>query len=94
MSETQIIQLLTQIKGVGRWTVEMILIFTLGRENVFPIADLGIRRGVEIIYPELIAISLKQYTIEITQKTNNWNPYNTWVARLMWKIYDNSKNKF
>ncbi|WP_288097266.1 DNA-3-methyladenine glycosylase 2 family protein, partial [Hydrotalea sp.] len=55
MEDEEVIQYLTQIKGVGRWTVEMLLMFTLGREDVFPVDDLGIQQSMQAIYllPEM-----------------------------------------
>ena len=50
LSDDQIINQLTQIKGVGRWTVEVLLIFGLGREDVLPIHDLRIRKGFVVVY--------------------------------------------
>src|SRR5258706_2816152 len=50
MSDEEVIDLLTQIKGIGRWTVEMILMFTLGREDVFAIDDLGIQQSITKLY--------------------------------------------
>ncbi|MEJ7672820.1 MAG: hypothetical protein WKF59_08920 [Chitinophagaceae bacterium] len=50
MSNEAIIDLLTQIKGVGKWTVEMILMFTLGREDVFAVDDLGIQQAITKLY--------------------------------------------
>ena len=50
LSDTEIVDRLTQIKGVGRWTVEMLLIFSLGRPDVLPVDDFGIRTGFAIVY--------------------------------------------
>ena len=50
LSDEEIISRLTEIKGIGRWTVEMFLIFNLGRPDVLPVHDLGVRRGFQIAY--------------------------------------------
>jgi 3-methyladenine DNA glycosylase/8-oxoguanine DNA glycosylase len=50
MSDDEVIERLTQARGVGRWTVEMYLMFTLGRPDVLPIDDLGVRKGAEKLY--------------------------------------------
>ena len=50
MTDEELLDLLTQIKGVGKWTVEMILMFTLARENIFALDDLGIQNGIKTIY--------------------------------------------
>lgn len=89
MHEEAIIDLLTQIKGVGRWTVEMILIFDLNRNDVFPIDDLGVRNGMALVYNKRkTAKGFKKWAITQSAK---WSPYRTWGSRLMWKAYDHSK---
>ena len=83
LGNEEIITLLTEIKGVGRWTVEMILMFTLGREDVFAIDDLGIQQSVTKLY-ELDSSDkkvLKQKMLEISSK---WTPYRTYACRYLW----------
>jgi DNA-3-methyladenine glycosylase II len=85
--EEEIITLLTQIKGVGRWTVEMVLIFDLARDDVFPIDDLGVRNGMAYVYNRRTnAKSFKPWAI---RQSSKWAPYRSWGSRLMWKAYDN-----
>lgn len=88
LSNEEVIELLTQIKGVGKWTVEMILMFTLAREDVFAIDDLGLKQSV-----------IKLYNIKVTdkkllyQKIENislkWSPYRTYASRYLWNWKDN-----
>ncbi|PSO49566.1 MAG: hypothetical protein BRC31_08570, partial [Actinobacteria bacterium QS_5_72_10] len=52
-SEQAVVQTLTEIRGVGRWTADMYLLFILGRDDVFPIGDLGVRRGMVEIYGDM-----------------------------------------
>lgn len=83
MSDEEIIQYLTQIKGVGRWTVQMILMFTLGREDVFPVDDLGIRQGMVKLYQleeEGKPLYARLHTI-----AESWRPYRTIACRYIWK---------
>lgn len=80
MDNDEIIQLLTQIKGVGKWTVEMILMFTLGREDVFALDDLGLKQGVIKLY------NLKETDKKLLQKkiekiSLKWRPYRTLSVR-------------
>lgn len=84
--EESIIKLLTQIKGVGKWTVEMILMFSLNRPDVFPIDDLGIRTAIIQLY-KLNAEdkNLKSQMIEIAEK---WRPYRSYACYLLWRYKD------
>lgn len=80
MTDTEIIKQLTNIKGIGRWTVEMFLIFTLRRSDVFPVTDLGVQKGFQIFYSldELPSINL------MNQKAKKWRPYRTIVTLYLW----------
>ena len=82
-----VINLLTQIKGVGRWTVEMILMFTLGREDVFALDDLGIQQGIAKIYC-LDSSNKKHLKTEMTLIANRWKPYRTYACRYIWNLKD------
>ncbi len=89
MTNEEVIELLTQIKGVGKWTVEMILMFTLGREDVFAIDDLGLKQGVIRLY------NLKETDKKLLQKkiekiSLKWSPYRTYACRYLWNWKDNS----
>ena len=83
MSNEELIKYLSQIKGVGQWTVEMILMFTLGREDVFALDDLGIQQGIIKLYnlEGLDKKALKQKMIEVSEK---WKPYRTYACRYLW----------
>ena len=89
MSNEEVIELLTQIKGVGKWTVEMILMFTLGREDVFALDDLGLKQGVIKLY------HLKETDKKLLQKkietiALKWSPYRTYASRYLWDWKDNA----
>ncbi len=83
--DEEIITRLTEIKGVGRWTVEMILIFELGRPDVFPVDDLGIREAMVSLYKLRKTKTLKKRLLSIASK---WVPYRSYGSRLMWKYRD------
>ena len=80
--DDEVIQLLTQIKGVGVWTAQMILMFKLDRQDVFPHLDLGIRNGIIKLYN--IEPSQKALNSELFQIANSWRPYRTYACRLIW----------
>ena len=82
LPDEEIIERLTAARGVGRWTVEMYLIFTLGRPDVLPIDDLGVRKGAE-----------KLYRREFTPKTlgaygERWAPWRSAAAWHLWRVAD------
>jgi len=87
MTNEEVIDLLTQIKGVGKWTVEMILMFTLGREDVFAFDDLGLKQGLIKLYNirETDKKLLQKKMERITQK---WSPYRTYACRYLWNWKD------
>ena len=81
LSDEEIVTRLTEIKGIGRWTVEMLLIFNLGRPDVLPIHDLSIRKGFKIVFnkrklPEPLAIE---------RYGERWRPYRTTAALYLWR---------
>lgn len=78
-----IILLLTQIKGIGRWTVEMILMFTLGREDVFAIDDLGIKQRMVSLYG-LDESDKKLLREQMNNISMQWSPYRTYACRYLW----------
>ncbi len=87
LDNEQVIELLTQIKGIGRWTVEMILMFTLGREDVIAIDDLGIKQRMVSLY-KLDESDKKLLREEMTTISNKWRPYRTYACRYLWN-WDN-----
>lgn len=81
MSDEDVIVSLTQVKGIGRWTAEMFLIFSLGRQDVFPADDLGLRKGVQRVF-SLPDIPKPKEVEKIGQR---WKPYRTIVTWYLWK---------
>jgi DNA-3-methyladenine glycosylase II len=88
MSNEEVIELLTQIKGVGRWTVEMLLMFTLGREDIFAIDDMGIQQSMIKLY-KLNALDKKQLREKLIKISSKWSPYRTYACIYLWKWKDN-----
>lgn len=83
LSNDEIIELLTQIKGVGKWTVEMILMFTLGREDVLALDDLGIQQAITKLY-ELDTLNKKDLRQQMQTISIKWSPYRTYACRYLW----------
>ena len=89
LSNEEIIDLLTQIKGVGRWTVEMLLMFSLGREDVFAVDDLGIQQAMIRLY-KLDDSNKKQLKEKMIVLSNKWSPYRTYACLHLWSWKDNT----
>lgn len=81
LENEEIIEILTQVYGVGRWTAEMFLIFSLGRPNVFPAGDLGVRVAIKNIYKLNAVPSIK----EVKYYEGKWSPFETAGAWYAWK---------
>ena len=80
MSNEDVISELTKIRGIGKWTAEMYLIFALGRMDIFPLGDLGLINGIKKLY-DLENPS----TDEILEITNSWIPYRTIGTWYIWR---------
>jgi DNA-3-methyladenine glycosylase II len=89
MTEDELIAYLSQIKGVGRWTVEMILMFSLGKEDVFPVDDLGIQQAICKLY-NIDAADKKLMKEKMQRISKKWSPYRTYACRYLWGWKDNS----
>lgn len=87
MTDEEVIAFLTPIKGVGRWTVEMLLMFTLGREDVFAVDDLGIQQAMTKIY-KLDANNKKEMKEKMLKISAKWAPYRTYACFYLWKYKD------
>lgn len=86
MDDETVIRYLTQIKGVGRWTVEMLLMFTLDRPDVFPLDDLGVQQAIQLLYGfEAKGKPLKKRMLEIAEP---WRPYRTYASLYLWRWKD------
>lgn len=83
----EIIADLTDVKGIGEWTVHMFLMFCVGRLNVLPVGDLGIKNGIRDLYGFSAAPTPQQIT-ELAQ-ANNWGPYESVASWYVWHSLDN-----
>lgn len=91
MENEDAIQYLTQIKGVGQWTVEMILMFTLGREDILALDDLGIQQSMIKLY-KIKAANKKELREKMLKYSKSWSPYRTYACRYLWGWKDNTPN--
>ena len=87
MSNDEVIDYLVQIKGVGKWTVEMQLMFTLAREDVFPVDDLGIQQAMIRLY-DLDPDNKKQLRENMLAIAEKWSPYRTYASLHLWRWKD------
>ncbi len=91
MSNEDIIKLLVQIKGIGQWSVEMLLMFTLGREDVFAVDDLGIQQAMIKLY-KLDPSNKKEMKEKMLKISSKWSPYRTYACLHLWGWKDNTPN--
>ncbi len=86
MGDHDIIQFLTQIKGVGVWSVQMLLMFSLARPDVFPVGDLGIQQGMAKLFGlQETGKDLKNKMLELSEP---WRPWRTVACRYVWRWKD------
>ena len=88
MDNEEIIAYLTQIKGVGRWTVEMLLMFALGREDIFAIDDWGVQNAMIHLY-KLDREDKKKFREDLLRISKKWSPYRTYACLHLWRWKDN-----
>lgn len=81
LSDEEIIERLVLVRGVGRWTVEMLLMFYLGRPDVLPVGDLGIRKGFQIVYSRRSLPTEKQ----LQKYGERWRPYRSVASWYLWR---------
>lgn len=84
MSDAAIIAALVPVRGIGRWTVEMMLMFRLGRPDVLPVDDLGVRKGAQAVDKLETMPTPKQ----LAARGECWGPYRSYAAFYLWKIAD------
>ncbi|MGH8051170.1 MAG: DNA-3-methyladenine glycosylase family protein [Arenimonas sp.] len=84
LSNEEIIEKLVAVRGIGRWTVEMMLMFRLGRPDVLPVDDLGVRKGAQKIDKQEVMPTPK----ELILRGEKWAPYRTLAAMYCWRIAD------
>lgn len=88
MTNEEVIAYLTRIKGVGRWTAEMLLMFSLGREDVFAIDDWGIQNAMIRLY-KLDRTDKKAFRERLLHISAKWSPYRTYACMHLWNFKDN-----
>lgn len=87
MNDEEVMDFLLPIKGVGRWTVEMQLMFALGREDVFAVDDLGIQQGMIHLY-KLDPTDKKALKEKMLKLSAKWSPYRTYACMMLWRYKD------
>jgi len=83
MSDEDVVAYLTQIKGVGRWTVEMLLMFVLAREDIFAIDDIGIQNAMAQVYG--LNRKHKRFRKKVLAISQTWSPYRTYACIYLWR---------
>jgi DNA-3-methyladenine glycosylase II len=86
--DARVMELLTAVKGIGPWTAEMILMFSLGRVDIFSKGDLGLRKGIMHLY------GLKKLPSDrmMDKLSHAWAPYRTYAAKVLWRVADKKKS--
>jgi 3-methyladenine DNA glycosylase/8-oxoguanine DNA glycosylase len=84
MSDEEIIEKLIPIRGVGRWTVEMLLIFRLGRPDVLPITDYGVRKGFGRVFQR----GKLPTSSQLVRRGERWRPYRSVASWYLWRALD------
>ena len=84
LTDEEIVAALTQVKGIGRWSAQMFLMFRLGRPNVLPDLDLGVQKGIQIAY-RMRKLPSPKKVLEIGAK---WTPYRSMGSWYMWRVLE------
>ena len=84
MEDEDVIERLVQVRGVGRWTAEMLLMFRLGRADVLPVSDLGIRKGFALTF----GYRLLPAAITIERRAERWRPYRSVACWYLWRALE------
>ena len=85
LSDEEVTQEVTAVKGLGQWTADMFLIFHLGRPDVLPVGDLGVRRAVERLY----GLETLPSAEELERLGERWRPYRSLASLYLWRSLDN-----
>jgi len=84
MSDEEIIERLTTVRGIGRWTVEMLLLFRLGRPDVLPLGDLGVRKGFARTFNRRVLLD----PLVLHRRAERWRPYRSVASWYLWRALD------
>ena len=98
MEDDAIIEHLTQVRGIGKWTVEMMLIFRLGRPDVFPSSDYGVRKGFALTFQGLkpgvkVTPDLLAKPADMERRARKWEPWRSVASWYLWRACDLASNK-
>jgi DNA-3-methyladenine glycosylase II len=93
MTDEAIIEHLTQVRGIGRWTVEMLLIFRLGRPDVLPVSDYGVRKGFALTFGKLkpadkVTPADLPKPAEMEKRAKRWTPWRSVASWYLWRACD------
>jgi DNA-3-methyladenine glycosylase II len=93
MPDDEIIERLTQVRGIGTWTVQMLLIFRLGRPDILPVTDYGVRKGFALTFQRLpkskpFDASMLATADQITRRAEKWRPWRSVASWYMWRACD------
>jgi DNA-3-methyladenine glycosylase II len=87
LSDSEVSLELTKIKGIGPWTAEMFLMFSLGRPDIFSFGDVGLRRAIQKLY----SLKREPTVSQMKKLTKKWSPYRTYACRILWRSLDLSQ---
>ena len=90
LSDKEISNKLIEIKGIGQWTIDMFLMFTLFRTDILPVGDLGIQKGFKIIY-NLDELPTSEFMLD---KSKSWSPYRTIASIYIWRLVDSEDDNW
>lgn len=86
VEEEEVIERLCKVRGIGRWTAEMFLLFSVGREDIFSYGDLGLLRAIQKIYGFKKPPTRRQ----VEKIVKKWSPYKSFASRILWRSLDNT----
>ncbi|MGO0059248.1 DNA-3-methyladenine glycosylase family protein [Brevibacillus fluminis] len=89
MPDEDVIACLSKLRGIGRWTVECLLMFGMGRPDLLPAADIGLRNGIQLVY----GIAEKPDEQEIRRIGESWAPYRSYVSLYLWEAVGEAKRE-
>ncbi|HKT61464.1 MAG TPA: DNA-3-methyladenine glycosylase [Gemmatimonadales bacterium] len=84
MSDEEVVERLTTVRGIGRWTVEMLLLFRLGRPDVLPLGDLGVRKGFARAFNRRALLD----PLVLHRRAERWRPYRSVASWYLWRALD------
>jgi 3-methyladenine DNA glycosylase/8-oxoguanine DNA glycosylase len=87
LSDSEIYERLMEVRGVGSWTVDMLMMFTLCRPDIMPVTDYGVRKGFQVLYRKRALPTPKQL-LKLTEK---WRPHRSVAALYLWRIAETAK---